>query len=73
MPKAISHKKIYNVPSFNELWKPLLNILPEAPPLQSGSNRPLQLDFEHQLKSLIFFHLEEHDSAQHLLQVPEVR
>jgi len=71
MPKTISHKKIYNVPSFNQLWKPLLNILPEAPPLQSGSNRPLKLDFEHQLKSLIFFHLEEHDSAQHLLQVLE--
>jgi len=53
------------------LWKPLLAILPEAPPLVFGSNRRLQLDFEHQLKSLIFFHLEEHDSAQHLLQVLE--
>jgi len=31
----------------------------------------LQFDFEHQLKSLVFFHLEEHDSAQHLLQVLE--
>ncbi len=71
MPNTISTKKIYNVPSFNQLWKPLLTILPEAPPLVSGSNRPLQLDFEHQLKTLIFFHLEEHDSAQHLLQVLE--
>jgi len=71
MPNTISTKKIYNVPSFNQLWKPLLTILHEAPPLVSGSNRPLQLDFEHQLKTLIFFHLEEHDSAQHLLQVLE--
>jgi hypothetical protein len=27
------------------------------------------MDFEHQLKALIFFHLEEHTSASHLLQV----
>jgi hypothetical protein len=27
------------------------------------------MDFEHQLKALIFFHLEEHSSASHLLQV----
>ncbi len=27
------------------------------------------MDCEHQLKALIFFHLEEHTSASHLLQV----
>lgn len=27
------------------------------------------MDFEHQLKALVFFHLEEHTSASHLLQV----
>ena len=71
MPRTISNKKRYNVPSFNQLWNPLRTILPKAPPLEPGGNRPLQLDFEHQLKALIFFHLEEHDSAQHLLQVLE--
>ncbi len=71
MLKTVSKIKIYNAPSLKQLWKPLLDILPEAPPLVSGSNRPLKLDFEHQLKTLIFFHLEEHDSAQHLLQVLE--
>lgn len=71
MPRTISNKKIYKIPSFNQLWKPLCAVLPNAPPLESGCNRPLQLDFEHQLKALIFFHLEEHDSAQHLLQVLE--
>lgn len=71
MPHTISNKKTYNAPSFNQLWKPLRAILPKAPPLESRCNRPLQLDFEHQLKALIFFHLEEHDSAQHLLQVLE--
>lgn len=69
MPQTISIKKAYDSPTFNQLWKPLRAILPKAPPLESGSNRPLQLDFEHQLKALVFFHLEEHDSAQHLLQV----
>jgi len=39
------------------------------PPLLSRGNRPLQMSFEDQLKILIFFHLEEHTSAQHLLQV----
>jgi hypothetical protein len=31
----------------------------------------LKLTFEHQLKSLVCFHLEEHDSARHLLQFLE--
>ena len=29
------------------------------------------MDFEHQLKALIFYHLEEHTSGRHLLQVLE--
>ena len=39
------------------------------PPLQARGNRPLQMNFEDHLKALVFFHLEEHTSAQHLLQV----
>lgn len=71
MPRIISNKNNCVAPSFNQLWKPLQVILPEAPPLESCCNRPLQLDFEHQLKALVFFHLEEHDSAQQLLQALE--
>ena len=71
MPRIISNKNNCVAPSFNQLWKPLQTILPEAPPLESCCNRPLQLDFEHQLKALVFFHLEEHDSAQQLLQALE--
>ena len=71
IPRIISNKKNCVAPSFNQLWKPLQAILPEAPSLESGCNRPLQFDFEHQLKALVFFHLEEHDSAQHLVQVLE--
>jgi hypothetical protein len=39
------------------------------PPLLSRGYRPLKMTFEQQLKSLILFHLEEHNSARHLLQV----
>jgi hypothetical protein len=41
------------------------------PPLEAQGKRPLKMTFEDQLKALIFFHLEEHTSAQHLLQVLE--
>ena len=56
-------------PSFEELWQPLENSLDDSPPLQSRGDRPLQMTFEQQLKSLILFHVEEYDSARHLLKV----
>ena len=37
-------------------------------PLESKYNRPLDFTFEDQLKTLICYHLEGHDSARHLLQ-----
>jgi hypothetical protein len=58
-------------PSFWELWQPVENFLDDIPLLQSRGHRPLKMTFEQQLKSLILFHLEEHDSARHLLQVLE--
>jgi hypothetical protein len=58
-------------PSFQELWQPVENLRHDLPPLQSRGNRPLKMDFEQQLKSLILFHLEEYESARHLLQVLE--
>ena len=69
MPRSLNPKDKLHAPSFKKLWKPLLNILSNAPPLTSRGNRPLQMDFEHQLKALVFFHLEEHTSASHLIQV----
>ena len=56
-------------PSFQELWQPVENFSENIPRLQSRGYRPLQMTFEQQLKSLILFHLEEYDSARHLLQV----
>jgi hypothetical protein len=56
-------------PSFQELWQPVAYFLEDMPPLQARGHRPLKMTFEQQLKSLILFHLEEYDSARHLLQV----
>jgi hypothetical protein len=60
-----------NVPCFGQLFLPIDNAKIGMPPLQARGNRPLQMTFDDQLKALIFFHLEEHTSAQHLLQVLE--
>jgi len=56
-------------PSFQELWQPVDNFSEDIPQLQSRGHRQLKMTFEQQLKSLILFHLEEYDSARHLLQV----
>jgi len=68
MPRKLSPKKSYFVPSFKQVTKPIKGILPNTPHLESRGNRPLKMTFEDQLNSLIFFHLEEHTSARHLLQ-----
>jgi hypothetical protein len=72
MPRSLHpwNKKLKATP-FHELYQPVQNILPEMPELKARGDRPLQMEFEHQLKALILFHLEEHTSAQHLLQVLE--
>jgi hypothetical protein len=54
--------------SFFDLLKPALNAMNTMPEPQSRGNRPLKMSFEEQLRALVFFHLEEHTSAQHLLQ-----
>jgi hypothetical protein len=68
MTHTFSAKKHCLAPSFDHLLKPLQTILPEAPVLESGCNRELKFDFEHQLKALIYFHLEENSSGLDLLQ-----
>jgi hypothetical protein len=72
MPRTFHpHDKKQNVPSFHELWQPVENVFISMPPLEARGNRPLQMNFEHQLKSLVFFHLEEHTSGRHFLQILE--
>src|SRR3990172_8962614 len=51
------------------IMTPVTNILPEITSLLSGCNRPLKMSFEDQLNILVYFHLEEHRSGRHLLQV----
>ena len=63
------YQKRYLSPSFYQLYQPLVKILQETPMLESRGDRPLQMTFEDQLKALIFFHLEEHNSGRHLIQV----
>jgi hypothetical protein len=41
----------------------------QVPALESRGDRPLKMSFEDQLKALIFYHLEEHVSGRHLIQV----
>ena len=71
MPRSLHPWKKLNATAFYKLYKPAQNILPGTPKLKARGDRPLQMEFEHQLKALILFHLEEHTSAQHLLQVLE--
>ena len=72
MPYTIDpQKKKQKTPSFNELWYRVKSILADMPPLEARGYRPLQMNFEQQLKALVLYHLEEHSSGRHLLQVLE--
>lgn len=51
------------------LFYPFKKALEQCPTLAARGNRPLQMTFEDQLKILTYFHLEEHSSGRHLLQV----
>lgn len=55
--------------TFNKLMKPINALLSKVAPLVSRGDRPLQMTFEDQLNALVFYHLEEHDSGTHLVQV----
>jgi hypothetical protein len=71
MPYTIDTLKKANAPSFNQLFVPIDRAKIGMPPLEARGHRPLKMTFDDQLKALIFFHLEEHTSAQHLLQILE--
>ena len=63
--------KKFIAPSFWLLLAPLRMLLSSITYLKARGNRPLQMEFEDQLNALIYFHLEEHTSGRHLLQVLE--
>jgi len=71
MPHTFEDRNKNHEFQFNHFFKPVESAMMGMAPLQSKCNRPLQMSFEDHLKALVFFHLEEHHSAKHLLQVLE--
>ena len=71
MPHTFKAQKNSQAVEFQKFFKPVNNAMIDMPKLESQGNRPLQMTFEDHLKALVYFHLEEHHSAQHLLQVLE--
>ena len=72
LPFSISNKRVglpIHSPTFQSFIAPLDDILPTITPLMSRSNRSITFTFDYQLKSLIYYHLEECTSAQALLQM----
>ena len=54
--------------TFDKFFAPLIKVLKHTPTLSSRGDRPLKMTFEEQLKALVYFHLQEHKSARHLVQ-----
>ncbi len=72
MPQSTEPPKLkLRSSSFLQLLQPVESVVPETPVLESRGDRPLKMTFYDQLKILIFYHLEEHVSARHMLQVLE--
>ena len=55
-------------PTFSMLTSPLDAILPEITPVATRGNRKITFTFDYQVRILIYYHTEEFDSAQALLQ-----
>lgn len=58
----------FNTDTFKKFLEPIQDILPSITPLVSRGDRPLKLDFEHQVKALVYFHLERFTSVRELIQ-----
>jgi hypothetical protein len=69
MPKTFHpNDPKHTAPSFDDLLEPVKDALANSRPLMARGNRPLQMNFEQELRALIYFHLEEHTSGRHLVQ-----
>lgn len=71
MPRTFDPSQKRNELEFCSFFQPAVEAMSRMPALDARGNRPLQMTFEEHLRSLVYFHLEEHHSAQHLLQVLE--
>jgi len=65
MPRSFSPSQ--EPPSFDDVFNPIEKLQSSVPDLESRGYRPLQMEFMHQLKDLVAFHLEEHKSGRDLL------
>jgi len=54
--------------NFDKFMFPLVELHSMTPELKSRGDRPLKMTFEDQLNALVYFHLQEHKSARHLVQ-----
>lgn len=63
VPKKAIHSLI-----FDKFQAPLLQSLAFTPELSSRGDRPLKMTFKDQVSALVYFHLQEHKSARHLIQ-----
>ena len=61
-------KRLPKSVTFDKLMQPTVNTMENVPDLTSGGHRPLKMDFEEQLRILVYYHLQEYSSAQQLLQ-----
>ncbi len=57
--------------SLKKFYITLRSCLSGVTPVTSKGNRPLALTFEHQLKMLVFYHLQGYESGAELLQAME--
>jgi hypothetical protein len=72
MPRSFQpHQEKLRSDSLLHFLQPVEDVIPEIPVLASRGDKPLKMTFDDQLKMLIFYHLEEHVSARHMLQVLE--
>ena len=70
MPRSF-HPGQRNAPTFFQLTRPAHYKLSGAPIMKPRCNKPYEVGFAEQLNSLIYYHLENHESGRHHLQVLE--
>ena len=68
MARRLLPKRLPRSANFGQFMQPTVNTLENIPELNSRGHRPLKMDFEEQLRILVYYHLQEYSSAQHLLQ-----
>ena len=68
MPRTFNPWERPKSVSYSQFFQSVTDAMKNMPEMQSKGNRPLQMSIEEQIQALVFFHLQEHKSAQHLLQ-----